>query len=394
MRRGGQEVGHGGTAVEEETGGPRRQAVRPRDAVLCATAGPPRDDIRSIRDLSCPLAAGCPPMTLHRRSLLALAAGALAPLAGLLPRAARAADAWPARPIRWIVAYPAAGGSDFLARQLAPQLGKQLGQTIVVDNRPGAAGIIGTEAASKAPGDGYTLLTGDNGAMVFHTALYKSLPYNPADFVPIGFMASFPLILVVNPASGFTSARQLLDAVKRSPGKYSYASPGAGSPHHLAMELLKERTGSFIVHVPYRGTAPAMQDVLSGQVPMMIVDTAAGLPQIRGGKVKALAVLSSHRIPQLPDVPTLSEVGADRGLKDFDANAWQGLFAPKGTPPEIAQRLSAEMRKAILAPEVKQRLEEFGLEVAPTDGPQLAAFIAKETVFWHKLIHDRHLSLD
>ncbi|HEX7686148.1 MAG TPA: tripartite tricarboxylate transporter substrate binding protein, partial [Burkholderiaceae bacterium] len=294
----------------------------------------------------------------------------------------------------WIVAYPAAGGSDFLARQLAPQLGKQLGQTLVVDNRPGAAGIIGTEAASKAPGDGYTILTGDNGAMVFHTALYKSLPYNPADFVPIGFMASFPLILVVNPASGFTSARQLLDAVKRSPGKYSYASPGAGSPHHLAMELLKERTGSFIVHVPYRGTAPAMQDVMSGQVPMMIVDTAAGLPQIRGGKVKALAVLSPHRIPQLPDVPTLSEIGADRGLKDFDANAWQGLFAPKGTPPEIVQRLGVEMRKAILAPEVRRRLEEFGLEVAPTDGPQLAAFIQKETVFWHKLIKDRHLSLD
>jgi tripartite-type tricarboxylate transporter receptor subunit TctC len=333
-------------------------------------------------------------MTLHRRSLLALAASALAPAAGLAPRAARAADAWPSRPIRWIVAYPAAGGSDFLARQLAPQLGRQLGQTIVVDNRPGAAGIIGTEAASKAPGDGYTILTGDNGAMVFHTALYKSLPYNPADFVPIGFMASFPLILVVNPASGFTSARQLLDAVKRSPGKYSYASPGAGSPHHLAMELLKERTGSFIVHVPYRGTAPAMQDVMSGQVPMMIVDTAAGLPQIRGGKVKALAVLSPHRIAQLPDVPTLSEIGADRGLKDFDADAWQGLFAPRGTPPEIAQRLGAEMRKAILAPEVKQRLEEFGLEVAPTDGPQLAAFIQKETVFWHKLIKDRHLSLD
>jgi len=332
-------------------------------------------------------------MTLSRRSLLALAAGAV-PAAALLPRAAAAADAWPTRPIRWIVAYPAAGGSDFLARQLAPQMGRQLGQTVVVDNRPGAAGIIGTEAASKAPGDGYTILTGDNGAMVFHTALYKSLPYNPADFVPLGFMASFPLILVVHPASGFTNAKQWLEAVKRNPGKYSYASPGAGSPHHLAMELLKEHTGSFIVHVPYRGTAAAIQDVMSGQVPMMIVDTAAGLPQIRGGKVKALAVLSRHRLPQLPDVPTLSEVGADRGLAGFEANAWQGLFAPKGTPPEIADRLAAEMRKAILAPEVKKRLEDFGLEVAPTDGPQLAAFIARETAFWHKLIKDRHLTLD
>ncbi len=333
-------------------------------------------------------------MSLHRRSLLALAAGALAPIGSLVTAPVRAAEAYPTHAIRWIVAYPAAGGSDFLARQLAPQMGKQMGQTVVVDNRPGAAGIIGTEAASKAPGDGYTILTGDNGAMVYHTALYKKLPYDPKDFVPLGFMASFPLILVVNPASGLKSARQLLDEVKRSPGKFSYASPGAGSPHHLAMELLKERTGSFIVHVPYRGTAPAMQDVMSGQLPMMVIDSAAGLAQIRSGKLKALAVLSRHRITQLPDVPTLAEVGADRGLKDYEAIAWQGLFAPKGTPPEIANRLGAEMRKAILAPEVKARLEDFGLEVAPTDGPALAAFIAKETTFWHKLIADRHLSLD
>ena len=332
-------------------------------------------------------------MTLQRRSLLALAAGAVAPSASLLSTRARAAEAYPNHALRWIVAYPAAGGSDFLARQLAPQMGKQLGQTIVVDNRPGAAGIIGTEAASKQPGDGYTLLTGDNGAMVFHTALYKTLPYNPADFVPLGFMASFPLILVANPSAGFNSATQFLEAVKRNPGKYSYASPGAGSPHHLAMELLKQRTGSFIVHVPYRGTAPAMQDVMSGQVPIMVVDTAAGLAQIKSGKLKALAVLSKHRIALLPDVPTLSEAGG-AALKDFEAIAWQGLFAPKGTPPDIAARLTAEMRKAILAPDVKARLEAFGLEVAPTDGPQLAAFIQKETAFWHALIKERHLTLD
>ena len=332
-------------------------------------------------------------MTLQRRSLLALAAGAFGPSAAVLSTAARAADAYPDHALRWIVAYPAAGGSDFLARQLAPQMGKQMGQTIVIDNRPGAAGIIGTEVASKAPGDGYTLLTGDNGAMVYHTALYKSLPYNPADFVPIGFMASFPLILVANPSAGFANAAQLLEAVKRNPGKYSYASPGAGSPHHLAMELLKQRTGSFIVHVPYRGTAPAMQDVMTGQVPIMVIDTAAGLAQIKSGKLKALAVLSKHRIALLPEVPTLSEAGG-APLKDFEAIAWQGLFAPKGTPPAIAARLTAEMRKAILTPDVKARLEAFGLEVTPGDGPQLAAFIQKETAFWHALIKERHLSLD
>ena len=345
-------------------------------------------------------------MTLNRRTLLSLAAAL-----PLLSPAARAADAWPNRPIKWIVAYPAGGGSDFLARQLAPQLGKQLGTTLIIDNKPGAAGIIGTDAAAKSPADGYTILTGDNGAMVFHTAMYRKLPYDPKDFTPLGFMARFPLILVAHPDAPFKDARQWLDAVKQNPGKFTYASPGAGSPHHLAMELIKERTGSFIVHVPYRGTAPALQDVISGQVPMMIVDTAGGLTQIRGGKVKALAVLSAKRIPQLPDVPTLAEAGADRGLKGFEAPAWQGFFVPRGTPAEIALRLSAEMQKAlavpevrarlgtemraaILAPDVKARLEEFGLEVAPTDGPALAAFIQKETVFWHKLIADRKLSLD
>jgi len=323
-------------------------------------------------------------LSLSRRRTLALAAGAaVAPLGAF-------AQAWPNRPVRWVVAYPAGGGSDFLARQLAPQLGKQLGQTIVIDNRPGAAGIIGTDYASKQPPDGYTIVTGDNGAMVFHSAMYKKLPYDPKDLVPVGFMARFPLILAVNPSSGFTSAKQLLEELKKNPGKYSYASPGLGSPHHLAMELLKERTKTFVVHVPYRGTALAVQDVISGQVPMMVLDTAAGLPQIRGGKVKALAVMSKKRIPSLPDVPTLDEAG----VKDFEVTAWQGLFVPKGTPPDIVARLTAEMTKAITTPEVKARLEDFGLEVTPSDGPSLTSFLQKENEFWHKLIKERGLSAE
>jgi len=323
-------------------------------------------------------------LSLSRRHTLALAAGAaVAPLGAF-------AQAWPSRPVRWVVAYPAGGGSDFLARQLAPQLGKQLGQTIVIDNRPGAAGIIGTDNAAKSPPDGYTIVTGDNGAMVFHSAMYRKLPYDPKDLVPVGFMARFPLILAVNPSSGFTSAKQLLEELKKNPGKYSYASPGLGSPHHLAMELLKERTKTFVVHVPYRGTALAVQDVISGQVPMMVLDTAAGLPQIRSGKVKALAVMSTKRIPSLPDVPTLDEVG----VKDFEVTAWQGLFVPKGTPPDIVARLTAEMNKAITMPEVKARLEEFGLEVTPSDGPSLASFLQKENAFWHQLIKERGLSAE
>ncbi|SHN33257.1 tripartite tricarboxylate transporter substrate binding protein [Rhizobacter sp. OV335] len=313
-------------------------------------------------------------------------------LAGALASAGTAygADAWPSKPIRWVVAYPAGGGSDFLARQLAPQLGKQLGQTIIIDNRPGAAGMIGTDNAAKSPPDGYTIVTGDNGAMVFNSAMYKKVPYDPKDLAPVGFMARFPLILAVNPNAGFTSAQQLLDAIKKNPGKYSYASPGIGSPHHLAMELLKDRTGSFVVHVPYRGTALAVQDVISGQVPMMVLDTAAGLPQIKGGKVRALAVMSKKRIASLPDVPTLDELG----IKGFEVTAWQGLFVPHGTPAEIVARLTQEMHKAITTPEVKARLEEFGLDVAPTDGPALAAFVQQETRFWHALIKERKLSAD
>lgn len=327
------------------------------------------------------------PLFVRRRLL---AAAALAPVAAAAPAVGMAQAGYPNHPIRWIVAYPAGGGSDFLARQLAPQLSKQLGQPIVIENKPGAAGIIGTDAAAKAAPDGYTIVTGDNGAMVFHTAMYKKLPYDPRDFQPLGFMARFPLVLAVNPNSGFTSAKQLLDEVKKYPGRYTYASAGNGSPHHLAMELLKDRTGSFIVHVPYRGTALALQDVMANQVPMMVVDTAGGLGQIRSGKIKALAVMSPKRIAPLPDVPTLDEIG----VKGFDVTAWQGLFVPKGTPTDIANRLTAEMQRAITTPEVKAKLEDFGLEVAPSNGPQMTQFLEKETAFWHKLIRERKLSAD
>lgn len=323
-------------------------------------------------------------LALPRRALVALGL-----VAALMPPHAFA-QAWPTKQVRWVVAYPAGGGSDFLARQLSPQLAKQLGQSIVIDNRPGAAGIIGTDNAAKSPPDGYTIVTGDNGAMVFHEAMYKKIPYSPGDLAPVGFMARFPLILAVNPNAGFASGKQLLEDIKKNPGKFSYASPGIGSPHHLAMELLKDRTKAFVVHVPYRGTAMAVQDVIAGQVPMMVLDTAAGLPQIRSGKVKALAVMSKKRIPSLPDVPTLDELG----VKDFEVAAWQGLFVPKGTPADIVARLTAEMNKAIATPEVKAKLEDFGLEVTPTDGPALAAFLQKETSFWHALIKERKLSAD
>lgn len=297
---------------------------------------------------------------------------------------------YPNKPLKWIVAFPAGGAADFLGRQMATQMGRQMDQSIVVENRPGAAGIIGTEYAAKSPADGYTLLTGDNGAMVFHTAMYKKLPYSPSDFDPVGFMAKFPLILVVNPDSPFKTGAEWLAAVKQNPGKYSYASPGTGSPHHMGMELLKDRAKLAIVHIPYRGTAPAIQDVISGQVPMMIIDTAGGMAQIKAGKVRPLAVLSHKRIASLPNVPTVEELG----IKDFEVTGWQALFVPKGTPAPIIKRLSTELIAAMNNPELKARLQEFGVEPAPSDPETLAKFIDNENKIWHKLIIERKLSAE
>lgn len=325
----------------------------------------------------------------RRRLLGAFCASPFAALAA--PAFAQAPAAYPSRPIRWVVPYPAGGGSDFLARQAAPRMAERLGTTITVDNRPGAAGIIGTEVASRAAADGYTLVFGDNGAMVFNPVLYRKLPYKVDDFAPVGFMAHFPLLVVVDPNSGITSMRDLIEKARRHPGQFSYASPGAGSPHHLAMELLKDRTGTFIVHVPYRGTAMAIQDVAAGVLPMMIVDTAGGgLAQVRAGRVRALAVLSKSRIPQLPDVPAITEAGVD----GVDVTAWLGLYVPRGTPDPIIERLNREMRAALADPEARRALEEFGLQVAPSSPAELGRFVERESAIWHKLIRDRKLQLD
>lgn len=203
-------------------------------------------------------------------------------------------------------------------------------------------------------------------------------------------MAHFPLILVVNPQAPFQNAKDWLEIVKKNPGKFSYASPGTGSPHHMAMELLKDRTKTAIVHIPYRGTVPAIQDVISGQVQMMIVDTAGGMAQIRAGKVKPIAVLSHRRIAALPEIPTIEELG----IKDFQVTGWQALFVPKGTPTAIVQKLSHEMMLAINQPDVKARLLDFGVEPAPTDGAALSRFMEKETRLWHTLIKERRLSAE
>jgi tripartite-type tricarboxylate transporter receptor subunit TctC len=321
----------------------------------------------------------------RRRLLVALAASTLAPWTSNL------AQAYPAKPVRWIVPYPAGGGSDFLARTIAAQMEKQLGQPLVIENRPGAATMIGAEAVARSTADGYTLLSGDNGTFVFNIALYKKVPYDPVkDFAPIGLMARFPLIVVTNPSAGFKTMRDLTDAAKKEPGKLSYASVGAGSPHHLAMELIKDRAGAYIVHIPYRGAAPAVQDVLGNQLPVMVIDTAVGLPHIRSGKLVPLGVMSRQRLIALPNVPTLEE----QGIRDTEVYAWQGMVVPAATPREVTSRLTTELNRAIATPEVTRKLQEFGLEPVPSNAEQLAAYIKSETARWHALIKQRGLTLE
>ena len=324
---------------------------------------------------------------MRRRVGFALAAGgALA----MVP-AVRAQGAYPSRTVRWIVPYPAGGGSDFLARTVGAALEKPLGQAVVIENRPGASTMIGAEAVARAPADGYTVLSADNGTLVFNSALYRKMPYDAAkDFVAVGLMARFPLIVVANPTTGWKTMADFVAAAKARPGQLAHASAGAGSPHHLAMELVKQRAGIFVVHIPYRGAAPAVQDLLGNQVPTMVIDTAVGLPYIRSGKLIALGVLSRQRLAALPNVPTLEE----QGISDAEVFAWQGMVAPAGTPREIVSRLNAELVKAISSPDVSRRLVEFGLEPTPSTPEQMVAYVQSESARWHALIKQRGLSLE
>lgn len=301
------------------------------------------------------------------------------------------AQPYPSKPVRWVVAYAAGGGSDVLARTVASQLSKQLGQQIVIDNRPGGATNIAAEMVAKAPADGYTVFTADNGTLIYNTALFKKLPYEPQkDFAPVGLMARFPLVLASNPDAGFNSAKDLVEAIRKSPGKINYASAGIGSPHHLAMEMLKERAKLDITHVAYKGAAPALQDVVGGQVPTMVVDTASGLQMLKAGKLKPLAVFSKTRLPSLPDVPTLIELG----YTDIEAFAWQGMVVPAATPKDIVAKLSAELQKAIETPAIKAKIQEIGLEPIASDPNAMTSHWASESKYWPKLIRERQITLD
>ena len=322
----------------------------------------------------------------NRRSLLIGAAVLASVYCGLAQ-----ADAYPSKPVRWVVAYAAGGGSDALARAVGTQLSAQLGQSVLIDNKPGGATVIGAENVAKSPGDGYTVFTADNGTLVFNTALFKKLSYDPQkDFTAVGMMARFPLLLAVNPNAGYADVKALLEAAKANPGKLSFGSPGVGSPHHLAMEMLKSRAKLDMVHIAYRGAAPAIQDVVGGQLPLMVVDSAAGMQMIKAGKLKPLATFSKSRLAALPDVPSLMELG----YTDVEAVAWQGLVVPSATPKDVVAKLSVELQKAIQSEPVRAQFTTMGIEPTPSDAAAMQKHWSQESQYWPRLIRERGISLD
>ncbi len=292
------------------------------------------------------------------------------------------AQTWPTRPIRLVVPFAAGGTTSILGRAMADKLAPLLGQPVVVDNRPGAGGNVGMDAVAKSEPDGYTLLMGPIG-LAINPALYNKMSFDPIrDLAPIGLYAGVPNLLVVHPSVPAQSLKELIALFKANPGKYNYASNGNGTSSHLAAEMLKSSAGVDIVHIPYKGGAPAMADLLAGQVTMLFDQMPAVLPQVKGGKVRALGVSSAQRSAAAPDVPSLAEAG----LPGFDMTVWFGLLAPARTPPAVLQRVNAEMGKVLQDPEFRTFLA--GLGVSPLGGSPdaFASFIQAETQRWAQVV--------
>ena len=325
---------------------------------------------------------------MQRRHLLATLASGAALAASPF---ARAENPYPEQLVRWVVPYPAGGGTDVIARSLAEAMRQTLGQQIVIDNRPGASTNIGADLVAKIKPDGYTVMSADNAVLAFNEHLFGKLPFNPErDFSYIGAIGKFPLALVVNPDFPAKDFKEFLAYVKANPGKVNYASPGNGSPHHLAMELFKNRTGTFITHIPYRGAAPAMADVMGGQVPCMFLDLASGLPIMQGKKVRVLAIGSGARSKLLPDVPTLGEMG----VRDAEVFAFQGLLGPAGLPPAVVQRLNTELNRSFSTPAVIKRFADIGMEAMPGSPEQFHQLARAESRRWGPVIKAAGIKLD
>lgn len=320
------------------------------------------------------------PSSFHaRRGLMALAAALV-----LAAPTLQAQTAWPSKPVRIVVPFAPGGTTDILARAMAPELSRAFGQSFIVENRAGAGGNVGAEVVAKSPADGYTLLMGTVGTHGINRALYPKLPYDPfKDFAPVTLVAGVPNVMVMNTdrakALGINTVADFIRYAKAHPGKLSMASSGNGTSIHLAGELFKSRTGIYMTHIPYRGSGPALLDLVAGNTDVMFDNLPSALPQIKAGKLKAFAVTSAERSAAVPDLPTIAEAA---GLKGFDASSWFGLLAPAGTPADIVNRIQQETAKALASPAVKEKLLAQGAIPGGNTPQEFARMIESEHIKW------------
>ena len=309
---------------------------------------------------------------------------------GLTAAAGAFAQVPPGPALRLIVPFTPGTGIDIVARTVGPKLGERLGRPVLVDNRPGASGNIGTEAVVRAAPNGQTLLVSVN-TLVMNRSLYPKLPFDPVkDLVPVSLTSWGQLLLVTNPNTGFRTAGDLIQAARAGPGRINYASPGVGTPHHLSMELFKATTGTFLTHIPYRGTAGALTDLLGGQVDTMFLPIHVALPHLRAGKLVALGIGSDKRHPLLPQVPTLAEAHAG----NINVAMWFGIFAPPGTAPEYVTRLNLELKEILALPEVRTAFETQGMDPVSSTPEEFRRLVEQDAVRWARLIKSQGITAD
>lgn len=325
------------------------------------------------------------PLQPTKRTLMRATAGALLLLAAPLSMA----QAWPARPIRLVVPFPPGGLIDNMARLVGSRLAQELGQPVVIDNKPGAGGNVGAAEVARAPADGYTLLMASP-ALTISPAIYKNLPYQPSQLAPVALLGRVPNVLLVNPASGIGKVQDLVGRAKAKPGQLNYASNGNGTSLHLSAELFKRRSETFITHVPYRGAAAAITALLSGEVDMMFDNLPSAIGQIQAGKLRALAVTTAQRSTALPDVPTLAEAG----MEGFNVSAWFGVAAPAGLPAPVATRLADALQKVVQQPEVAAAMQRQGADPAFMDAASAAAALNADAAQWKQVAAFAKIQLD
>lgn len=317
-----------------------------------------------------------------------VAGGLIATLSALGPAAA---EAFPDKPIKLVVASAAGGASDIVARMMADRLTQSLGQPVVVEPKPGANGNIAAEIVAKSPADGYTLMMGTIGVMAINPSMYKNVRFDPLkDYTPVARLVSFSNMLVVNPSLPVNTVKELVDYAKANPGRLRYGSPGAGGSPHMAMVVFGQMTGTDLVHVPYKGAAPALNDLMGGHIDFAFSDPLLTLPQVRAGKVRALAVSGNTRLASAPEIPTVAEAG----VPGYSVSGWLGIVAPAGTPPDRVAKLNAAFNQALAVPEVHAKLVEQGSAVIPGTPEDFGALIRGEYYRWSKVVDQAKLAAD